>query len=643
MTPQGGQYQQKQKLQDYFNQEEKAQKSKFGFQSRDINEAPTPVTLTPEGMQVQNKSKEQLNALTSFLTGPRPQGMASPEEMQYIKQQAEIQLGQGKGQFIGGLSPMLNQVMGTPEKQGMIGGMGQPDIQQPMIGNMGQPDTQQPQTPYQPSQGLLLTSQQQQGQKQFPMGQPQQPPAPPQQGGAPQLIGNELWQQALSSLGQIKPYEPTTKLPTQEELGGYAKQMYEQQLGLISAPIARRQEIEKQQLAQAMADRGIPIGSEAYAREQYTLAERQAAENAQAQSQALQFGQQAAQQEHDRALAGGQFGLQEAQTRSNLARAPLESLSPLAQTQYGAGEQRFGQAQQIGSAERMQGREITSREGLSREQIASQERMQEKGLGAEAANLQTQIASNEKLAGLSSDTQIALQRMQNEGRIDLQKLTGQQQLEVIDRETKRDADLATLNKDLQLEIIQRNFDNEMGAKKFDAETQKDLLRMNLDQQDKQFVASLDMEEKKFIQQQYEFNKNLGLNEKQLEASTQLQLKQLAENRRQFDQNMLRTIQQDKFLNKLQRDQLAELITSGRRDDATKRYIADRAASGNALNADEQGNIYSARANGQIQGTIDAINAQVAAGIITPEQRDRAVQNALGVKGSGGISYTVGGK
>jgi len=482
----------------------------------------------------------------------------------------------------------------------------------------------------------LFTPQQQQGQKQFPLGQQQQ-------GGAPQLIGNELWQQALSSLGQIKPYEPTTKLPTQEELGGYAKQMYEQQLGLISAPIARRQEIEKQKLAQAMADRGIPIGSEAYAREQYTLAERQAAENAQAQSQALQFGQQAAQQEYDRALAGGQFGLQEAQTRSNLARAPLESLSPLAQTQYGAGEQRFGQAQQIGSAEKMQSKEIASKEQLSQQQIASQERMQEKSLGAEAANLQTQIASNEKLAGLSSDTQIALQRMQNEGRIDLQKLTGQQQLDVIDRQAKNDADFATLNKNLQLEIIQRNFDNEMGAKKFDAETQKDLLRMNLDQQDKQFVASMDMEEKKFIQQQYEFNKNLGLNEKQLEASTQLQLKQLAENRRQFDRNMLRTIQQDKFLNDLQRKQLAELIASGKRDDATKRYIADRAASGNQLSADEQGRIASGKANGAIQGTIDAIENQLKAGLITAEQRDRAVQNVLGVKGTGGISYGFGGK
>lgn len=672
----------------------------------------------------------------------------------------------------GGLSPMLNQVMGTPEKKSIVGNMGQPDIQQPfsimgerdaqqpligrmgqpdaqppmfgrmgqpdieqpMIGNMGQPDVQQPmfgkmgqpdieqpligrmgqpdaqpQAPFRSSQGLLLTPQQQQSQAQFPMGQPQQPPTPPQQGAAPQLIGNEQWQEAIKRIGQIKPFEPSAQLPTQEKIGGFANRMFEEQLGLLSGSVDRKHAQEKEQLQQAMADRGIPVGSEAYAREQYTLAERQAAENAQLRAQAMQFGQQAASQEYARALDTYRTGMEEAQLRSNLASQPLQQLSPLAQTQYGAGEQRFLQGQQIGYQERLTGAELASREKIAADSIASEERRLGRSLTSQekqqitdiaakkelqqsefvarkeeqAALLESnkwlagfdrdtqtellrqkqtgeldiakfdaatresllmkQIEGNERLQGLSSQTQRDLAKMEIEGRINLQQLSGQQQQELLDRETAKDKDLALLGRETQLQLLGRQFENDMAAKQFDATTQRDLLKMNLDQQDKQFAASMDMEEKRFFQQQYEFNKNLGLNEKQLEASTQIQLKQLQENRRQFDKNMLRTIQQDKFLNKLQRDQLAELISSGKRDDATKRYIANRAASGNALSADEQGNIASSRANGAIQGTIDAINAQVAAGIITPAQRDRAVQNALGVKGSGGVSLSMGGK
>lgn len=524
----------------------------------------------------------------------------------------------------GGLSPLLNQVMGTPQKeaQPMMQPMGAQDNERgPMVENFGAPDANQ----FNPYQGTPA---------------PQQPQAAQQTGGAPSLVPQGAMDQAFQNIANIKPYEPTAKLPTQEELGGYAGRVYEQQLGLLSGSVDKRQAQEKAQLAQQMANRGIPIGSEAYAREQATLAERQSAENAQLRSQALQFGQQAARDEYSRIMDQYRTGMDEATLRSNLGYQGLQALSPLAQTQYGAGEQRFLQGQQLGFQGTEGAAERASREAMQKTGIAAEQTAQASQQQFEAGQLEKTIAGNERLQGLQADTQKALAGMEIAGKFDLQKLSGQQQQELIDKQAKIDTDLAYLNRDTQLQVIGKQFENEKWAKQFDATTQKDLLQMNLDQQDKQFVASMDMEEKKFVQQQYEFLQNLGLSKEQLAASTQIQLKQLAESRRQFDKQLLNKIKNDDSLLQLQRDQLAELISSNKRDDATKRYIADRAASGNRLSAEDEGNAASAKASGTLQGTINAINAQVDAGILTPAQRDRAVQNLVGSKGSGGVSYGI---
>lgn len=708
----------------------------------------------------------------------------------------------------GGLSPLLNQVMGTPPTmetmKPVLGETSPPrpgempiaptatTATQPTIALMGTQATQPTQGPVSgPSPlstfGAVFAPQQPVA---APTGTTTQAPTATITTAQPPLIGQEYWAQALEATRGATPFESQYKLPTQEELSQFANTQYQQQLADLSGDVQRRQAQQSESLEQQLANRGIPVGSEAYARAKYDLAQQQASENAQLRAQARQFGEQSAQARYDRILNAYRTQMQESQLRTEQAYAGVQALGGLAGTQFQAGEQRSLQErqlasteslaqQQIASEERRLGRQLTSEEQrqqrqlastevLTREGIASEERRlgrqltaqeqqqqrqiastetltreqiksEEERLGrqlnfqerqdakkiastetlareqiaseearlgrqltsqeqqqareiasreyldkvnreAQALNLDkqiennrwlagfdratqvellqqqqkgaldlatfdaqtkerllnTEIASNEKLQGLSGQLQRDLAQMEIEGRFDLQKLTAEQQSQLLDKQIQGDKDLAVFNRDTQLALVQREFENKKWAAQFDAQTQKDLLTMNLDQQDKQFVASMDLENKRLAQNNYQFLQQLNLDKSKFDQTYQLQLRAQAESEKQWQKEFTQKISQDKFLNGLQKQQLAELIRSNKADEAIKKFAAQRAGAGGRLTPDEEFNIQQSRSSGYLKGQEQAI---INSGM-SQKDKDRAIRNLYSAGGSGGIARTV---
>lgn len=741
----------------------------------------------------------------------------------------------------GGLSPLLNQVMGTPGQMAttkpILGETRPPragempiaptatTATQPTIAPMGAQTTQ-------PAQGLVsgpspLSSVGAGFAPQQPVAAPTvtttQAPSATTTAAQPPLIGQEYWTQALEATRGATPFESQYKLPTQEELNQFANTQYQQQLADLSGDVQRRQGQQAESLEQQLANRGIPVGSEAYARAKYDLAQQQASENAQLRAQARQFGEQSAQARYDRILNAYRTQMQESQLRTEQAYAGVQALGGLAGTQFQAGEQRSLQERQlasteslaqqqiaseerrlgrqltseeqrqqrqlastevltregIASEERRLGRQLTAQEQLQQRQIASTETIARESIAAEEARLgrqltfeeqrqqrqiastetlareqirseeerlgrqlnfqerqdakriastetlareqiaseearlgrqltsqeqqqareiasreyldkvnreaqtlnldkqlennrwlagfdratqvellqqqqkgaldlatfdaqtkerllNTEIASNERLQGLSSQLQRDLATMEIEGRFDLQRLTGEQQNELLNKEIQGNKDLAAFNRDTQLAIVEREAINRQKAAEFEAATQKQLLTMNLDQQDKQFIASMDMENKRLAQDSFQFLQQLNLNKNQFDQTYQLQLRAQANSEKQWQKEFTQKIAQDKFLNGLQKQQLAELIRSNKADEAIKKFAAQRAGAGGRLTPDEEFNLQQSRSSGYLKGQEQAI---INSGM-SQKDKDRAIRNLYSAGGSGGIARTI---
>lgn len=147
------------------------------------------------------------------------------------------------------------------------------------------------------------------------------------------ILPEDLWNQILGTLQGPQPEAPTTKLPTQEELGQLFEQRYQQELADLTAGTEERQRKEQLRREQDLINRGISPDSEAYRAEQRALAESRALEAAQARQQARGFAEQGITSEYNRALAAAQEQRAAFEQAQGARYKPLEALAPLVQTQ----------------------------------------------------------------------------------------------------------------------------------------------------------------------------------------------------------------------------------------------------------------------------------------------------------------------
>lgn len=147
------------------------------------------------------------------------------------------------------------------------------------------------------------------------------------------LLPEDVLSQIFGSLQGPLPEAPTTKLPTQEEIGQLFQQRYQQELADLTAGTEERQRKEQLRREQDLINRGISPDSEAYRAEQRALAESRGLEAAQARQQARAFAEQSTTAEYNRALAAAQEQRAAYETAMGGRFKGLESVAPLIQTQ----------------------------------------------------------------------------------------------------------------------------------------------------------------------------------------------------------------------------------------------------------------------------------------------------------------------
>lgn len=259
------------------------------------------------------------------------------------------------------------------------------------------------------------------------------------------ILPEDLWNQILGTLQGPQPEAPTTKLPTQEEIGQLFQQRYQQELADLTAGTEERQRKEQLRREQDLINRGISPDSEAYRAEQRALAESRGLEAAQARQQARAFAEQSTTAEYNRALAAAQEQRAAFEQAQGARYKPLETLSPLIQTQAQLRQNKWATKYQADTQKELTAMNLASDEKKFFANLGQQDRQ----------FFETMLREDRKFAADRNQWDKTFKesvRQFNEN----QKLTNKK----IEADIQNDRNLTQIQRDQLIELVRSNRANE---------------------------------------------------------------------------------------------------------------------------------------------------------------------------------------